>query len=125
MFEEEKLQKQTDTIYCSLGNYCITGWLLKSHNLKFESYPFEWMVTCLDNIIDCIEDDFNSFLDKTNYLQYKNGTINKKYIKSTQYLFGENFIKYDHQHHNLLTDTHYNYLQRCINRFNDIKKLNL
>ena len=32
-------------IFISLGNYCLTSMIFKYNNLKFESYPFDWMVS--------------------------------------------------------------------------------
>jgi hypothetical protein len=129
MFEEETNNIQKNTIYVSLGNYCITSWLLKSHNLKYESYPYDWMVTCLDNVIHNLEDDFKEFLNKDNYIHNINiskGVKNVFYFKKTQELFGiKNLNTVDHQHHSLLDDKNYNYLLRCVNRFNKLNEYNL
>lgn len=129
MFEEEKTNNNKNVIYVSLGNYCITSWLLKSHNLKYESHPYDWMVTCLDNVIHNLEDNFKEFLNKDNYLHNKKiskGTKNIFYYKNAQELFGiKNLNTVDHQHHNLLDNEKYNYLQRCVNRFNKLNEYNI
>lgn len=49
----------------SLGNNCITSQYLKLAKLKNTSYPFDWIFSSIDIIKDCIEDDFNKFLDTT------------------------------------------------------------
>ena len=41
-FMDEKINCENKR-FVSLGNYCITSNLLKDHNLKFESYPFDWL----------------------------------------------------------------------------------
>ncbi len=57
---------------CSLGTLCHTATLLKRNNLKISSYPFDWIFSNINIIIDCIEDDFNSFLDKKYYKNHTN-----------------------------------------------------
>jgi hypothetical protein len=39
--------------------------LLKQNKLKLCSYPFDWIFSNCNNIIHCLEDDFNVFLDKS------------------------------------------------------------
>ena len=48
---------------CSFGSLCHSSKILKRNNLKLCSYPFDWIFSNCDNIIDCIEDNFNIFLD--------------------------------------------------------------
>ena len=55
--------EKNNTLYVSLGNYCLTSMLLKENNLKYESYPFDWMVSCIENVIDIFSDNFTNFLD--------------------------------------------------------------
>ena len=117
------LSNPNDKIFISLGNYCLTSMLLKENKLKYESYPFDWMVSCIDNINDCINNNFNNFLNKKNYINIDNKTKNIKFFNNTNELFGN--LKMDHQHHNLLEENDYNYLYRCVERFiklNDNKK---
>jgi len=114
------LSNQNDKIFISLGNYCLTSMLLKENKLKYESYPFDWMVSCIDNINDCINNNFNNFLNKKNYINIDNKTKNIKYFSNTNKLFGN--LKMDHQHHNLLEENDYNYLYRCVERFNKLNE---
>ena len=78
-------------IFISLGNYCLTSMIFKYNNLKFESYPFDWMVSKIDNIIHVINDDFKDFLNKNNYTKIKNGTRNNVYFNNTNSLFNFKF----------------------------------
>ena len=96
------LSNQNDKIFISLGNYCLTSMLLKENKLKYESYPFDWMVSCIDNINDCINNNFNNFLNKKNYINIDNKTKNIKYFSNTNKLFGN--LKMDHQHHNIFNE---------------------
>ena len=50
---------------CSLGNLCHGSQILKRNNYKKCSYPFDWIFSNYDIIINCLEDDFNIFLDKS------------------------------------------------------------
>jgi hypothetical protein len=118
MFIDEYENNNTNKIYISLGNYCLTSMLLKENNLKYESYPFDWMVSCIDNIINIFEDNFNEFLNKNNYYGINNQTRNNYYINNTKKIF--NNIEFDHQHHNLLEINDYNYLKRCVERLNNV-----
>jgi hypothetical protein len=127
MFTLEEQVKVSNTCFISLGNYCLTSMLLKENNMKNESYPFDWMVSCIENIIDVFDDDFSKLLDKNNYINTSFGTRHKLYYDKTNVLFKDDpkFQKLltDHQHHHLLTNNDdYNYLLRCINRIRNIFK---
>ena len=52
---------------CSVGSLCHSSQILKRNNYKKCSYPFDWIFSNYDIIIDCLEDDFNIFLDKSYY----------------------------------------------------------
>ena len=59
---------------CSIGTRCISSQILQNLNIKKESYPFDWIISNLDIIKHCIQDDFKIFLDKQYYY-----IINKDY----------------------------------------------
>ena len=122
MFNQDEFNCKNNVIYVSLGNYCLTSMLLKENNLKCESHPFDWMVSCIDNIIDIFNDNFIKFKDKKNYLTINtnhNGTMNTLYFKNTQKLFPN--ILCEHQHHDFINNNkEYDYLLRCIERLTTI-----
>jgi hypothetical protein len=119
--EEFYNNDKKDKIFVSLGNYCLTSMLLKENNLKFESHPFDWMVSCIENIIHIFENNFEEFLNKKNYIvPVENQTKNLLYQPNTKILFSQ--IDSDHQHHNLLLEQNYLYLYRTVER---IKNLHL
>ena len=60
---------------------------------------------------------------KDNYSNINNLTKNNFYFNEINKVFG-NSIVVDHQHHNLLEDNDYNYLKRCVQRFNSLNELN-
>ena len=123
--ESKKNDNENDKMIVSLGNYCITSMILKENNLKNTSYPFDWMISTIDNIIHVINDNFNEFLNRKNYLEVDNvlSTKNVFYFENTSSMFKG--IKIDHPHHNLLSNQNdYNYLKRCVDRFHDLNKYN-
>lgn len=96
---------------CSLGAVCHSSQLFKRNNLKLCSYPFDWIFTSCDNIIHCIEDKFNIFLDKSYYTDIQKKWNDKqcghKYYNLNMF-----------NHHDPRNETDYNYYVRCVNRFN-------
>jgi len=59
--------KQYDCIF-SLGYRCSSAGILKSIGVKQESYPFDWMVSRLPIIENCIDTNFIHYLQPTNYI---------------------------------------------------------
>lgn len=115
-----KINTQKEIV--SLGNWCLTGMILKDANLKHSSYPFDWMCSHIKNIIHVIQDDFKEFLNKNNYsLSKNNRTRNNFYFNTTKKLFGVKTKDVDHQHHNLCGKD-YDYMTRCVDRFNNLNK---
>ena len=45
----------------SFGYRCSSATFIQKLNLKTESYPFDWIVSKLDVIKDCIETNFVHF----------------------------------------------------------------
>jgi hypothetical protein len=101
---------------CSFGTLCHSGIVMQRINIKLTSYPFDWIFSNHKNILHCIETKFHFFLDKSYY----------KNISDTE--CGHTF--YDKglcnpmwRHHNPLTnDNNYQYIQRCVSRFNQLLK---
>ena len=99
---------------CSLGSLCQSAKILERNNLKLCSYPFDWLFSDCDNIIHCIEDNFNIFLDKS----YYNG-IDKDKCAHTYYKKEGGLNMFNH--YNPLDNTdHYNYYVRCVDRFKNL-----
>ena len=97
---------------CSLGPYCHSSHLLKRNSLKLCSYPFDWIYSNCNNIINCITDDFNLFLDKSYYID-----------KSPKVCGHSKYHDSMFNHHNPLTNIeHYNYYVRCVDRFKQLRQ---
>lgn len=62
--------------YISFGYRCSSASILKRLNWKEESYPFDWMVSRLPIIADCLENDFAYLLGdvSSNYQERKTVT---------------------------------------------------
>ena len=96
---------------CSLGGLCHSSQILKRNKLKVCSYPFDWIFSNTSMIIDCIEDEFVKFLDKSYY-------INVSLLKCKHSYYSRDIIFY---HHNPLKKrNHYNYYVRCADRFKQL-----
>lgn len=92
---------------CSLGSLCHSSQILKRNKYKVCSYPFDWIFSSCDDIIDCIEDNFNIFLDKSYYINLSETTCGHSKYNNNMF-----------NHHNpLINIDHYNYFVRCVDRF--------
>lgn len=118
--ENYNIVNNNQTTYISLGSYCLTSMLLKENNMKNESYPFDWIVSCIENINHILNDNFKEYMNINNYLTIKNKTKNNYYFKNTLNMFPD--ILYDIQHHNLLNKQDYDYFNRCIQRFKTLNE---
>lgn len=95
---------------CSLGSVCHSSEIFKRNNLKLCSYPFDWIFSNCDNIIHCIEDNFNIFLDKSYYVNISESECG--HSKYNNHMFN---------HRNpLINIDHYNYYVRCVDRFKNL-----
>ena len=57
------------TQFFSFGYRCSSAGILKSMQLKYESFPFDWLISRLDVIKHCLQDDFREFLNQSNYVR--------------------------------------------------------
>jgi hypothetical protein len=95
---------------CSLGSLCHSSQLLKNNKLKKCSYPFDWIFSNCDNIIHCIEDDFNIFLDKSYYISVSDTICEHSY-------YGKRMFN---NHNPLENENDYNYYVRRVIRFKQL-----
>ena len=98
---------------------------------KKVSYPFDWCVSKLEIIKDCIETNFVHFSNKNNYKIYKTETFNMNDEIKNKNCFENTYINTYYDKYNINTSTynynlafnHYNpvenkdYYNRCIQRF--------
>lgn len=124
-----------------MGYRCSSSEIIRILNLKKESYPFDWTISKLSTIKDCILNDFKEFLNLENYIKKDINTYNViddvslligggNYIINTHYdpidKITDNFNTYDLKlaliHHDIFKTEDYEYYKRCINRFKNILK---
>ena len=94
--------------FISIGPYCNAADIIKNAGLRKSSYPFDYIFSSLTMIKHCINDRFNTFLDK-NYYKYCSDS-------SMQHLFYSKFIDTEilRKHH--ITNNLPNIANNLINR---------
>lgn len=104
------------TSVCSLGILCHTTDVLNRSGLKKCSYPFDWVFSDWNIIADCLENNFEKFLDKTLY--------SDPVFKFTDRQCGHKSYHQDFFFHKNPRDREddYEYYKRCITRFDDLLK---
>jgi hypothetical protein len=95
---------------CSLGPFCQAANILKSSQLKKCSYPFDWIYFNYNDIIHCLEDDFNIFLDKTYYVSIHHYKCGHSRYHPEMFNHGNP----------LNHEWYYHYIIRCVNRFKQL-----
>ena len=122
-----------------MGYRCSSSEIIRILNLKKESYPFDWTISKLSTIKDCILNDFKEFLKIENYIKKEMNNYNViddvylligsgNYIINTYYdpidKITDNFNTYDSKlllvHHDIFKTEDYEYYKRCINRFKNL-----
>jgi hypothetical protein len=99
--------------------------VLKRTGLKTESYPFDWIFSSEEMVKHCIEDNFKTFLDKSEYnTNFADHSICEHKFYSTIVENHQNDESRDDvifNHHNPLTSVEdYEYFKRCVQRFKNL-----
>jgi len=130
-------------IIFSLGHRCTSTSLIKELKLKFESYPFDWVVSKLDVIAHCIEDNFVEFLKPENYETKESETFNrcdglKNHIQMENVVYNTYYESPEKAesneigtfgmslcmtHHDIRKEEDLQYFKRCVNRFTNMLAL--
>ena len=115
----------------SIGYRCSTSALIKNAGLKHESYPFDWLISKLAVVKDCIDNRFAEFMKESNYLDIVSPTRNiyddEVIDRGNQFMVINTFYQAPYgatdTHSYQLAMPHYNvhrdrdYYERCISRF--------
>jgi len=96
-------------IFISLGGWCGTKISLIQNNICNPSYPFDYVRSSIEGVIDCIENNFENYFPKKIEINY-----NYKYCTS---FIGE-FIGFYHE--DLRDQDVIDSYNRKINRFNEL-----
>lgn len=74
---------QPQYVFFSLGYRCSSASILKKLGIKFESHPFDWIVSRPPIIEHCISDRFREFFNTENYEKKQSTTNHYESIDST------------------------------------------
>ncbi len=97
---------------CSFGTLCHSAYFFKENNLKHCSYPFDWIFSNIEMIIDCLDNNFSTFMNKELFIEKEDKT------KCGHKTYHPDMFN----HKNPLLEEDYNYYKRCIERFNELIK---
>ena len=108
----------------SLGHRCHSASIIKKIGSKTESYPFDWLISKLDTIKKCIDNNFVHFKKKSNYKTKitsndigitENVSNNIEYEKENSDIVKTYDFNLACNHYNL--ENNYYYYERCVDRF--------
>lgn len=92
-----------------LGQNCNASWYLKVTGNKTASYPFDWIFTTPEIILDMLEDDFDALLDRERLIPHGLDAGHERYHET---LFG---------HRNPASSTtDHEFFIRCVARWNEL-----
>ena len=129
-----------NSTYISFGYRCSSAGILKKLQLKQESYPFDWLISTLSVVTDCITNDFCEFLKTENYVRrhtktYEMSTSKEGFVCDEHILFNRYYQPshmlnetntYQYQlamnHRDITNPEDYQYLQRCVERFKELSE---
>lgn len=92
-----------------LGQNCNASWYLKDTENKRASYPFDWLFTTPEIVLDMLGDDFEQFLNREQYIPHGLDAGHERYHET---FFG---------HRNPAnSSSDREFLKRCVVRWNDL-----
>lgn len=104
----------------SLGTFCHMASHLQRYNMRKCSYPFDWILSSPKMVMECLRDDFKTFLDPKYHRSMGDGTSN--HVVYGSMVHGNNFHGTPTLNHTFthkdITDpaTHASYV-RAVERF--------
>ena len=100
--------------YISIGPNCHSSGSLKLLKFKECSYPFDWIISDIKIVIDCLEDNFVKFLNTENYYtKTDDKKIYHKYYNNLMFV-----------HRDPTTENDYLYTLRSVDRWNNLQYCN-
>lgn len=108
----------------SVGSFCHAAMALKQAGLRKFSTPFDWLFSNPDMVAHCIEDDFASLLDRSQYEPVppearQTPGANLCHHAGYRQRFGLQFV---FNHHLPSEDKDHAYFQRGVERFRQVLK---
>lgn len=102
-----------------LGTHCFTASFLHRQGWRRFSGPFDWIFSNPDLVVHCIEDGFETLLDRSHYQpvpveERPDPQAYRCHHRGYRERFG---IPYLFNHHDVWTDEGHAYVRRCVERF--------
>lgn len=101
------LNQKTINLIIPLGNTCANATMIKMNGWRKYAFPFDWLLIDTKIINHCINDNFQTLLDKNYYID---GACVDNYGHA---MYHPNLF----MHKDVRKPEHYQYLERCIKRF--------
>lgn len=107
----------------SLGTHCYTSAMMARLSVKRFSTPFDWQFSSLDMVAHCLDDDFCTFLDKS---QFEPVPIEKRpegpnYNHCEHAFYRDRFgVRFVFNHADPTQEKAYAYLVRCVERMRSV-----
>jgi hypothetical protein len=92
----------------SLGENCSSAWYIKQLGLKEASFPFDWIFSSPEIVLDCTNDRFEKYLDKSLIVPNRNNT------SAGHSYYHKNLFNHRNP---LASEDDYSYHKRCCDRF--------
>jgi hypothetical protein len=111
MSSEEIVVNKKERIHyvCSLGALCNSASWLKQQQLKLCSFPFDWIFSSPNIVVSCLQDDFDTFLNRSYHRSAGNGRSSHSVLHPRGHP--------TFNHHDITIDSTYEYFTRCVRRF--------
>lgn len=97
----------SERIFISMGEFCMPSYYLKELGLRHAAYPFDWLFCGPQIVLDCLETDFETFLNPHYIHTAAEGT------GSGHKVYHKNLFRHKEAH----TADGLAYYQRAVNRF--------
>jgi hypothetical protein len=106
----------------SLGTHCFTSGLLRRWGLRSSSGPFDWTFSSIGMVAHCVDDDFATFLDRSQYqpvpVEQRRAGPNANRVNHAYYL-DKHRVEFVFNHHDVHLPEDYAHFQRTVQRFRD------
>lgn len=105
-------------IIISLGIRCLPAMQLKKHGLRLHAYPFDWLDTSFDSLVQILKNDFVDFLAESNLR-----LTNENYVLQTAHGFqNRNELRIVEAKYNIILRHDFDINADFLKQYSEIKK---
>lgn len=103
----------------SLGSHCYTSALIKALGLKRQSFPFDWLFSSPELVLDCLRDRFERFLDPVHHRTSPIEDRAEPHINLADHGYYADTlgVRYVFNHRDPNVEEHAAYYRRAVDRF--------